>query len=326
MSAGGSLPYQLRPNKAVDRLLFVDLLSQLDSILNVGSSYKYYTFGGPQMEDCRLMHDRFPTMQMLSIEQEENVLKRQRFNGPHTNVKCKLQSSNDFVNRFASRNRAIVWLDYTKPRERATQIAEFQTLLRRVASQSIIRITLNASAATLGGDPGPGLQQHRLDRFLEDFGRCFPNGLEVEGVTNEGFPKTLLALIDFAASEALRDRHDWRFQPLMTTVYADGHTMVTATGIAAPRREIENLLRCSIVSWPFATLHWKEPMTIEVPELTIKERIHINQLLPKHQHDPAAIQRQLGFSIDTSVEEGLRKLRNYLLFQKHYPHFAKVAF
>jgi hypothetical protein len=325
MSIGGNLPYQLRPNKAVDRLLFVDLLCQLDGTLGVGADYKYFTFGGPQLEDCRLVHERFPSMQMLSIEEEAHVLKRQRFNEPHTNVRCKLQTSSDFVSGFSSRQKAVVWLDYTKPSERRAQIAEFQTILKRVASHSIIRITLNAAVSSLGGDPGPGLQQHRLKRFLDEFDRCFPNGLGPESVTTEAFPTTLLGVIDFAAAEALRDRAEWRFQPLMTTAYADGQMMVTATGIAAPRRQIENLLRGAISRWPFASLNWNQPLAIEVPELTLKERIHINQLLPKHQDDPLAIQRKLGFPIEKSVEDGLRKLRNYLSFQRHYPHFARVS-
>ena len=92
MSAGGNLPYQLRPNKAVERLIFVDLLSRLDSWIQIGRDYDYFGFGGPQMEDFRLLHERFPQMKMVSLEREREVLKRQKFNNPHTNVRCKLQS------------------------------------------------------------------------------------------------------------------------------------------------------------------------------------------------------------------------------------------
>ena len=86
MSAG-SIPYHLRPNKAVDRLLFLELCSKLAPDLNIeGGGYQYVGFGGPQMEDFRLLHEKFPQMPMLCIEKHENVVPRQKFNCPHTQV------------------------------------------------------------------------------------------------------------------------------------------------------------------------------------------------------------------------------------------------
>jgi hypothetical protein len=74
MNSGGQLPYQLRPNKAVERLMFIELLGRLDPDLSIGQNYRYVGFGGPQMEDFRLLHERFPVMKMLSLEKEKDVL------------------------------------------------------------------------------------------------------------------------------------------------------------------------------------------------------------------------------------------------------------
>src|SRR5438552_7410478 len=99
----------------------------------------------------------------------------------------------------SDRRRLVVWLDYTEADERTTQIAEFQSLLQAVRSHSIIKLTLNAAPATLGGVPGErGLQARRLKSFLSDINRCFPNGLEEEAVADENFPSTLLAVVDYA--------------------------------------------------------------------------------------------------------------------------------
>ncbi|HEU6449302.1 MAG TPA: O-methyltransferase [Verrucomicrobiae bacterium] len=327
MSTGGNLPYQLRPNKAVERLLFVELLNRLDATLGIDSVYEYFGFGGPQMEDFRLLNECFPEMKMLSIEREAQVLKRQRFNGPHTNVRCKLQTSADFVSNFSSKSKAIVWLDYTVPSERPEQVAEFQNLLRHVKELSIIKITLNAAVSTLGGHAGkPGLPAERLKKFMDDFGRCFPNGLGEETVTANNFPKALLQVLEYAAAEVLHDRHDWRFQPLASAVYADGQTMLTLTGIVGKRSKLANVVMSpNLVDWDFTRFVWDNPVAIEVPELTLKERIHVNQLLPKYQNDIPFIHRKLGFQVDKKTEESERKLRNYVSFQKHYPHFGKVA-
>ena len=86
-------------------------------------------------------------MKMLSIERESDVLKRQRFNGPHTNVRCKLQTSGDFVLTVSDRRKMIVWLDYTDANERPVQIAEFQTLLRGLRSRCKI------DSKCIGRDP-----------------------------------------------------------------------------------------------------------------------------------------------------------------------------
>jgi hypothetical protein len=326
MASGGNLPYQLRPNKAVERLLFVDLLSIFDHELHIGRDYGYFGFGGPQMEDFRLLHERFAQMQMISIEKEEAVIKRQRFNEPHTNVKCQRKNSGEFIRSFRPKTPVIVWLDYTEPAPRPQQIAEFQTLLRRVPAGSIIKITLNANSASLGGPPGPGLQAARLEKFLHDFRRCLPVGFGEEGVTSDEFPLSLLKVLDYAATEALKNKKEWRFQPLTSSVYADGQKMLTVTGIVGTREAVRDWSEYpELKRWFFYRPKWETPVLIEVPELTLKERIHINQLLPELEKNIGEIHRKLGCWVDLNLEDSERKLKNYVAFHRHYPHFGKVA-
>jgi len=329
MNTGGQLPYQLRPNKAVERLIFLELLNRLDVALGVGTEYDYVGFGGPQMEDFRLLHEIFPKMKMLSIEREPDVLKRQRFNGPHTNVRCKLQASGDFVTRVSDRRKLVVWLDYTDANERLIQFAEFQTLLRNLQSRSVVKLTLNASPATLGGSAGePALLATRLKAFLLDFERCFPNGLEEEAMIDNNFPSALLAVVDYVSREAFSGRGDWRFQPLTFAAYADSRQqMLTVTGIVGEKTKIQSVLAVSgLADWDFSRLSWADPVVrIRVPELTLKERIFINQLLPKLAKNVATVQRRLGFLLDETQAESEEKLRNYVIFQRHYPYWGKVA-
>ena len=55
--SGSSLPYRLRPNKAVDRELFLSLLMRLTPKLGL-EKYHYVGLGGPFLEDFRLLHSR----------------------------------------------------------------------------------------------------------------------------------------------------------------------------------------------------------------------------------------------------------------------------
>lgn len=329
MNTGGQLPYQLRPNKAVERLVFLELLRRLDPAVQIGTEYDYVGFGGPQMEDFRLLHEVFPEMKMLSVERELDVLKRQRFNGPHTNVRCKLQTSEDFVSRVSDRRKLVVWLDYTDADQRPAQIAEFQSLLRSLRSRSVVKLTLNASPSSLGGAAGErALQAKRLKVFLSDFGRCFPNGLEEEAMADENFPSALLSVVDYASREAFSGRGDWRFQPLTSAAYADSRQqMMTVTGIVGRRTDLSSVLIASkAATWDFSRLSWTDPaVRIRVPELTLKERIFINQLLPKLSNDVETVQRRLGFLLDETQGGSEEKLRNYILFQRHYPYWGKVA-
>ena len=69
MSAGSSLPYRLRPNKAVDRELFLSLLMRLAPKLAL-EKYHYVGLGGPFLEDFRLVHGRLGIAKMTCIETE----------------------------------------------------------------------------------------------------------------------------------------------------------------------------------------------------------------------------------------------------------------
>jgi hypothetical protein len=327
MTSAGQLPYQLRPNKAVERLVFVELLRRLDPALQIATQYRYVGFGGPQMEDFRILHESFPGMKMLSIERDAEVLKRQRFNCPHTNVQCKRQSSGQFVLSVSDKQSLIVWLDYAEADERPTQIAEFQSLLQNLRSRSVVKLTLNAEPSTLGGSPGDaGLQASRLTSFRRDFDRCFPDGIEEEMMVADNFPSALLKVVDYAAKEVLRG--DWRFQLLTSSTYADSRQqMMTVTGVVGAKTDLSSVLVTSnLVEWDFARLSISDPpVRIKVPELTLKERIFIDQLLPKLEKEPAKVQQKLRFLLDKTQNDSEEKLRSYLLFHRHYPFWGKVS-
>ena len=92
MSTGSSLPYRLRPNKAVDRELFLSLLMRLSPILSL-EKYQYVGLGGPFLEDFRLVHGRLGLSRMTCLESEEEVHKRQVFNRPIASIECVLSTS-----------------------------------------------------------------------------------------------------------------------------------------------------------------------------------------------------------------------------------------
>lgn len=329
MSAG-SLPYHLRPNKAVERLLFVDLLARLDGVLNLEDRYEYVGFGGPQMEDFRVLHERFRGLRMICIEQDPAVLARQRFNQPHTRIVFAPCRSDQFIAQYESRRRRLLaWLDYAAADKRITQIREFQELLLKAPDLSIIKITLNANPESIGGAAADDPERHtkRRNRLVQQFNRFLDDALPDTAVHRENFASTLQQIVNAAASEALKTRPDLSFRLLSSFVYADGlHPMVTATGILAETSEIERVLNDARIStWHFG-FEGTRPREINVPDLTPKERIHINQMLPRCQEKPERITRKLRFQLDPDPDVDREKLSQYVDFYRHYPHFTRLAF
>jgi hypothetical protein len=149
MSAGSSLPYRLRPNKAVDRELFLSLLMRLAPKLSL-EKYHYVGLGGPFLEDFRLIHGRVGIAKMTCIETEEQVHKRQLFNRPIASIECVHKSLEDYLDETNLESPAIIWFDYTEPKGITSQIERFARTIGTVPIGSVLRITLNANPSSLG--------------------------------------------------------------------------------------------------------------------------------------------------------------------------------
>ena len=283
------------------------------------------------MEDFRVLHERFQQLKMSCIEEDEAVLARQRFNSPHTNIHFIHRNSGKFLSEYEpSRKRLVAWFDYAKASKRVAQIAEFQELLRKAPAGSIIKITLNANPDTLGGSTSdPDILLKRKTKLCAQFNRFLDDKLSDDAVLEANLPATLLTVVREAAMEALSKRPAFDFKPLASFYYKDSqHQMMTITGFLGMRDEIGKELAAAEVSkWHFGISGWSDrPRDINVPELTAKERIHINQMLPRCRNNIPRIVRRLKFPIDPEPAICERKLTQYVDFYRHYPHFGRVAF
>lgn len=175
--SGASLPYHLRPNKAIDRYAFLELLSKIDRYSSI-SDYKYIGFGGHSLEDFKYIHSRFGLGNMLSIEEDADVYNRQKFNRPHNCIDCLQQSSSTFIDDFQRTQKTIIWLDYVRPKELLQQIEEFQATIRKLELLDIIKITVNSHAASYvqsqKGMDSLALQDARITHLKELLGHIFP--------------------------------------------------------------------------------------------------------------------------------------------------------
>ena len=105
-------PYHLRLNKAIDRFLLIEILLLLEKKAGFKfSEYTYYGFGGPFLEDCRLLNQYLPEIRLVSIEENKETYKRQKFHRFCNSSKLKLKnmSSQNFLNSFKGEGKNIFW-------------------------------------------------------------------------------------------------------------------------------------------------------------------------------------------------------------------------
>lgn len=315
MSAGSSLPYRLRPNKAVDRELFLSLLMRLAPKLAL-EKYHYVGLGGPFLEDFRLIHGRVGIAKMTCIETEEQVHKRQLFNRPIASIECVHKSLEDYLDETNLDSPAIIWFDYTEPKGITSQIERFARTIGTVPIGSVLRITLNANPSSLGRPDGnlseAELMEWRLQAFQRRLGALFPNGLIADGMKQENFGKSLLHALKLAVEKEVLSFRDRRIVWALATHYADGQAMVTAALVVCQNddKTIEELVQ----AWEFhATTD--APHRVDLPALSTLER------LTMESNDDA--QAKMGFELPTS-NMGENPFDVFKKFYRIYPHFSRV--
>lgn len=329
MSKAASLPYHLRPNKAVDRELFLSLLVRLDPLLSF-KRHRYYGLGGPFLSDLRVIHSRLGIDKMTCIEADEEVHKRQRFNSPVDSIDYVHDTLDNYFDRTYLDEPAIVWLDYTEPKAVASQIARFADTVCKVPLCSVVRLTLNANPSALGVPPPeelsvevdgdvsegrtgkPTIQEWRLKALKGRLGVLFPNDLTPSGMETREFGRSLLQAVKIAVDRAKLHCRDREIVWAFATHYADGQAMITATVVVAPvgGRQIADVIE----RWEYYT-SMDKPHCLDLPVLSTLERITM-------ESKPNA--KSL---MDFDLPEGSLKDDAFAVFKQFYrvyPHFSRV--
>lgn len=326
-------PYHLRINKAVDRFILIDILNILRGRFDL-SEYSYHGFGGPFLEDFRLIHGFYPDMKMVSIERDAQTFLRQEFHRfTRNNLTLIRKDLEDYLTQdFESEHKDIFWLDYVDSKYR--RLEEFKMLLKKVGLYSVIKISVRAQ---IYGNPFRERDVDRRDdlteqqsRFLREFNREYRDALTSNMDDKEFFARPfktielIYNMIQTVAAKALPHEEGCFFQPLSAVHYQDGVPMLSVTGIVCPtenREELCNLFR----DWRFANLTWQLPRKIDMPHLSIKERLLIEHLLPAEVRDGSDVLAKLGYYIDSDQQSSVEKILQYEDFYRHYPHFIRAV-
>ena len=264
---------------------------------------------------------------MVSLEGDRHVHKRQEFNKPVSCIECRNEKSSDFLTTFQRREPSIVWFDFTSAKDLRVQIEEFQNLLTKLAEYDIAKITLNANPSNWVNSTearGEELFKLRLVKLKDNLDDLLTSAVNIDMMSNSGFPNALTKIVHYTTSKAMRPRSGMVFQPLTAFAYADGQQMLTITGIILRKSEADPFLRkTSVARWQLANTGWGTPKEINVPDFSAKERIYVDARLPKYSAN--TIHKWLGLQFSKKHSESLEMMRIYTELYRHSPYFSEVT-
>ena len=317
--------YHLRPNKYVDRFLFVNCLSKIGSVINL-NAHRYIGFGSYLFDDFKLVHDQLNISSMVSLEANPAVFHRACYNTPYKCIRVINQTSTDYIAGDDWGNkRSIIWLDYTNPAEIAQQFSDIASLTNIMERHDIFRVTFNANVSSLGRPDGTDLtlSEYRLEKLKARIGEHLPIDITADCITTLQYPVVILrCLKKMIEGLFIETPLDKRFVlPLFSTVYKDGQTMVTFTGIVLDSHSEEKKFKKLFRDLEYVNFEWDKPSTICIPELTVKEMIEMNKLLPA-KNAKKQLEKSFSFVFDNTDYE----VDSYISYYKHYPSFHSVSF
>ncbi|MDD4736283.1 MAG: hypothetical protein PHP44_09270 [Kiritimatiellae bacterium] len=316
-------PYHLRVNKAVDRFLFIELIGCLYSEFGY-SKANYYGFGGPFLEDFRLLHHYFPEINLTSLEKNQATYKRQQLHKSSKKIHLIDENLTAFLlSSYEAKLNDIFWLDYTGLK--MDIFVEFQRLLTMVEPEAVIKITLNSHWLDTNEQNAAFINEQTND-FVKKFGTIIPRE-EITGrlLKPAEFPLLLQRMINVAAQNSLGGRN-LSFELLHSCTYDDGTPMLSVTGMLCSDETSIQKAKSSVKSWRFKNHEWDiKPHSVNVPILSHEERIAINRYLPTKTRSVKNIANRLGYNIESSRPKTEDALLQYADFYRHYPSFIKVS-
>jgi hypothetical protein len=329
--SGEDIPYQLRPNKFVDRQLFLEALSRL--IIPRGiERYIYVSMGGRHLIDHHAVYNTLGIRALFSFDMNANEVARQKFNRPTGDTVCVAMNSADLpteidsiLQRFPSKQNLVVWLDYTGAERRAQFQQAVQTLVR-LKHGDIFRITLNANPKTIGGSKqqweekglaGPG--EYRADRLRAQIPEFLPTN--VTAISDTDLFRVLARCVELATGAAQALKPNLRFSPVLITSYTDGTQMLTVTCAVSEVNQSEKFPAYLFTRWKFACRGWDDIQVIYSPILSLKEQYKLDANLHR---SAKGMLSALGFLPAKDEETSLDAVRSYKSFHRYYPTFRHI--
>ncbi len=321
----GNPAYHLRPNKAVDRNLFVESLVYLGKLVDI-PKYRYIGFGSYEFDEFKLIYRTLGIEDLHSIEMDSEIYKRQIFNKPYACIQLFNKTCGEYFDEdYDGTKHSIVWVDFSEANNKHSQCQDVANICGKMQKGDILRITLNANPTGIstrgkqaGDVPANERKKLRFDSLKEELGEYFPEGACEGDLTHKKYPLLLLKTLKKAVYQDLDV--DLSPCPICSYVYSDNTQMMTVTLFMCSSEERENIIEKItnvFKGWEsYINIDkWDDPIRIDLPSLTVHEQLEIGQY-ERTELGAKRIEEEMGINSD--------ELRRYLRFARYYPNYQPV--
>ena len=268
-----SVFYDLRPAKQVERRMIIDGLHRLARVGFDIAEYQYTGMGSIYFIDFILFHKLLGIHRLLSVEADQAILRRIRFNKPFREVETQMGPIGDTIPSLSLDRRHLLWLDYDSVIA-SSQLQDVVNAAVRLPTESVLLVTVDVEPP--GGDGPADWREH----FLSEAGDYLGMDISVESFAESALPKRTCDLLLAAINRGLAGR-DANFLPLFHFLYADGHKMLTIGGMIGDDNHWRKIRASTIGDTAYFRRTFRtRPYEIYVPRLTRKERLHLDCHMP----------------------------------------------
>jgi len=271
------MSYEVRPSKAVARLVFVDFLRHLIPI-GKPKEYQYVGFGALEFIDFDLVHRVVGVNDMISIEADSRSIARYEWNRPFSSIAVMPGRASSVLPTIDWRKLSIVWLDYTSGLTTEV-ISDAASLARVLIPGSVLAITVNAQPLRYGEG-----RREALERSITP--ERVPVGVTDDRLGGWGLAHVQHQVLTDELSTTFATRLDAaKFRQFLNIRYKDSVQMQVIVGIVSSPG-MDNLIDQCKFDYMAEMKTGADALYIRVPLLTARERAWANQRLPLNPGDP----------------------------------------
>jgi hypothetical protein len=310
--------FSVRQNKAIERAIVFDGIRRLLPVLPA-EEFVFVGLGSVWFVDFDIAHRELGVEKMVSIEGDDVLFARAKFNKPYRTIEVFEGLSHDVIPVLIDTRPDlyahpwIVWLDYDEPIDE-TKLDELTTLVERLPEDSILLTTFVADVQKY--EPRP---VDRAARFVELFGDAFPiERFETRDDWRDE-RKVMSAIADAVigtlVSHAVDVAREGGMVAAFNLTYQDGAPMGTVGGVL-PTPDAEDAVKAKLAAAPWPAM-FRDP--IVTPPLTTKEVAALRALLPSESVPTRADLQALGFDL---LEDQIKSFADHYMT---YPSFVQTA-
>lgn len=272
--------FRLRPAKAVERKLFVEVCGRMSAFSNI-LGFRYVGLGSPFFNDFIMLHRRYGMRHLICVEREVQHTDRFLFNRPFDCIKMEWGDSNHVLPTLPWTGvPTIIWMDYDD-HINDCMLADIRTIFSQIETGSLALFTIQARGASFGDE-----QLSPLEDFQEQMKDFVPIDVSDKDMRGKAFQKLIWRVIDNEIHRILEQRNAATpaqnrvlYKQLFNVFYADDVRMTTIGGVIYRADQVQRLATCEFDDFEFVRSN-EEPLEIRVPSLTHREQWKLDTRLP----------------------------------------------